>query len=473
MTLDPHHAQTAWEDAGHAVAARLDHRFAVVLFGDDIDATTWVALGIARGHTVRRRVAIADLTCGAPTLTAMVRDTDPHGVVECCTYGLSLSAVARDVAGQVNLFVLPTGGDGTVSDDVFRDEKWRKLASNFKEIGALLLIVARGDATGVKGLSRLLDGAIAVGDTSGTSGSWANLVAAVDLPGEASRRASRLDVPQVIEGAEDGSAIPQLRTPPHTRAAQRMVSAGRRRQQLMVGTLLLMVVAAGAAGVYWKRAGIMARLQALTDKAGSGRGSARDPRRVSSGAQIAPPIQPAPTTVPAVVEVASMAANPADSARASAWAVEVVAVNTKTGAQLKLQELAPQYASVTYGAVIVPPNGLRRFSVVIGASNTTDGAQATLAALRRSGVVPADGGRVVRRPFALLVKEDVASDEALLEITGYQALGYPMYGLAKGDGRVRIYAGAFETADQARQLASALQMAGVSSTVVYRLGRSL
>jgi cell division septation protein DedD len=414
-----------------------------------------VALGIAKGHTMRRRVAIADLVGDSPLLASLVKDADPHGVVDCITYGLNLGAVAREVAGQVNLFVLPTGKDGEITENVFRDERWRKLASSFKEIGALLLIVARSSATGVRMLARLLDGAIAVGESTEATGSWANLIASVDLPGEAARRASRLEMQAVSEGAEPLS-VPQLHTPRHTRAAQRAAAEARRRRLLIgAGAALGLVLLLGG-GTYWQRDRIMQRIRSL----GSGSGE----RGGSSGSR-------APS-LPPVVEVASMAANPADSAGAAAWSVEIIVANTKSGADAKLRELTTSYASATWGQVR-EASSAQRYSVVVGASQSRAGAESMLGTLRSAGVLAAGAGRVVRRPFSLLIKEGVGHDEALLEILGYQSLGYPAYGLAAADGRVRIYAGAFTTADQARSLAASLQQAGIQSTVVYRLGRTL
>jgi hypothetical protein len=41
----------------------------------------------------------------------------------------------------------------------------------------------------------------------------------------------------------------------------------------------------------------------------------------------------------------------------------------------------------------------------------------------------------------------------------------------QGDGSVRLYAGAYESAEQAARAAEALQRAGVPPTLAYRTGR--
>jgi hypothetical protein len=51
--------------------------------------------------------------------------------------------------------------------------------------------------------------------------------------------------------------------------------------------------------------------------------------------------------------------------------------------------------------------------------------------------------------------------------------GVSAYVLSRGNGRVVIYAGAFETRDEAALLVRDLRRKGVAAKLVYRTGRSL
>jgi hypothetical protein len=58
-------------------------------------------------------------------------------------------------------------------------------------------------------------------------------------------------------------------------------------------------------------------------------------------------------------------------------------------------------------------------------------------------------------------------------IADFQSRGVPVYGLAQRDGGVRIYAGAFETPDEAALFKSELRNAkNIDATLVYRVGRA-
>jgi hypothetical protein len=58
-------------------------------------------------------------------------------------------------------------------------------------------------------------------------------------------------------------------------------------------------------------------------------------------------------------------------------------------------------------------------------------------------------------------------------VQALRARGVTVYPLSRGDGTVALYAGAFETPDEAALLAQSLRAAGLAPTLVYRTGRSL
>jgi hypothetical protein len=54
----------------------------------------------------------------------------------------------------------------------------------------------------------------------------------------------------------------------------------------------------------------------------------------------------------------------------------------------------------------------------------------------------------------------------------YLARGIPAYALLQDDGSATIYAGAFDSAEQAALLIPSLRAAGIEPTLSYRLGRT-
>src|SRR5207237_1366734 len=82
-------------------------------------------------------------------------------------YGVSLNKIAHPADATGNLFVLPSGSEAVATEDVFRSDRWRRLASGFREVGALLLLVAHADTPGIDTLATMVDGVVIVGDASG------------------------------------------------------------------------------------------------------------------------------------------------------------------------------------------------------------------------------------------------------------------------------------------------------------------
>ena len=126
-----------------------------------------VALGIGEAQAANRRVVVADLVGDITALTRLVSSEDPHGLSDSFLYGVSLNRVAHPVSGVDNLFVLPSGTEPIVTEEIFRSDRWRRLASGFREVGALLLLVAPLDAPGLETLASMMDGVVRVGDDPG------------------------------------------------------------------------------------------------------------------------------------------------------------------------------------------------------------------------------------------------------------------------------------------------------------------
>ncbi|MGZ8414760.1 MAG: hypothetical protein ACXW05_18690, partial [Gemmatirosa sp.] len=154
-----------WHDEGRRVASALDAVGSALVVGRDPEIAAWVALGIARAQAERRRVAIADLVGEVGPLQALVdQDDDPHGISDSFLYGVSLNKIARPADAAGNLFLLPSGSEAVAVEEIFRSDRWRRLASGFREVDALLLLVAHADTPGLDALATSVDGVVIAGD---------------------------------------------------------------------------------------------------------------------------------------------------------------------------------------------------------------------------------------------------------------------------------------------------------------------
>ena len=110
----------AWEDAGRQIAPLLGSYSAVVVVSSDPFAAAYVALGIARAEAKHRRTVIGDLVGDVPPLRDLVSEEDAHGITDSFVYGVSLNRIGYAVTGTSNLFIMPSGTDPDVDEDVFR-----------------------------------------------------------------------------------------------------------------------------------------------------------------------------------------------------------------------------------------------------------------------------------------------------------------------------------------------------------------
>ena len=114
---------------------------------------------------------------------------------------------------------------------------------------------------------------------------------------------------------------------------------------------------------------------------------------------------------------------------------------------------------------------VRWFPLIGGAYTDSAGAAALLSTLRQHGMLRTNWGSVKRRPLALLIQSKIGADTTGAVVTGYVERGLPVYALRQADGTATLYAGAFETPEQAALLAESLKSSGLNPTLVYRTGR--
>jgi hypothetical protein len=162
-------------------------------------------------------------------------------------------------------------------------------------------------------------------------------------------------------------------------------------------------------------------------------------------------------------------ANPRDSANASAWSVELKSFATQAGAVMELEAQQAVLPAATFAPMT--DGDVRWFPLVGGAYPDSAGAAALAVTLRQHGMLRLSGWAIKRRPLALMLHSGVGADTVASVVTSFVERGMPVYALRQPDGTATLYAGAFETAEQATPLAESLRASGLTPTLVYRTGR--
>jgi hypothetical protein len=418
-----------WEAEGERLGESCDAITSAVVIGADPEAAAALALGIARVQGRRRRIAIGDLAGGDGLLQELARTDDIHGLVDSFLYGVSLSRIARPLEGHGNVFILPCGSE-EASEEILTHPRWRRLTAGFREVEALLLLVTPAGAPGLPSLVAATDGVILADTVAGDTGG--PVIAAAERrrvepsayePGDAvegmpapSSPVNELEegVPAAVEAEEPELGWPYV----ERRHGPRHGALRRALPVIAVG-----LIAVGAGGIW------LGRTRTQRDAEADTLAAAR--HQDSAAAVVA---QPPPIPLE----------NPADSAIASSYAIEVGVANTQEGAAASLPELRRlSLPAATVGPFVYPGDTSRWFRIVMGASPEPAAADSLLRRLRASGRFAGDVGKVVRVPVALLVERDLEQEHARVRVVALRSMGVPAYALAQSDGSARIYAGAF------------------------------
>ena len=422
---------SAWADEGTRVASALNEVAAAIVTGRDPAAAAAVALGIARAHAPERRVAVADLVGGLAPLTPL--DEQP-GLLECLRDGEPISGIGQPLPGSPEVYVLPSGRGPIAERWVFESARWERLVAGFREVDALLLLVAPAGAPGLSALIERVDGVVAVDLPPTEVRAWP-LLATVDHP--------EPELPP----------IPVRRPPPESALAAAPARKGGRGRYILAALAMIAVSVAG--GAWWLRN----RPQPA-------------PVEVAVVDSIPVDTSPLPAEAPIVEVTLGPLVNPADSAIAAGFAVELVAANTLPSANSRLTSLTDPAPAMTIAPVVIGTASRPWFRALVGAWTQRREAEAWLASQRATGVMGATAGRVVTVPYALLLEDSLAVRETAAAVSRWESAGIRAYGLLQDDGRVRVFAGAFESASQAGWLASMLRDTGATPLLAYRTGRA-
>jgi hypothetical protein len=423
----------AWEDAGRQVAPLLSSYSAILVVSTDALAAAHVALGIARAEATHRRSVVGDLVGDAAPLRSLIKEDEPHGITDSFLYGVSLNKIGYPVAGEKNLYIMPTGTDPIVDEEIMGSSRWKKLAAGFGEVGAFLILVAQASSPGIAQLIEQIDGVVLVKDA--------------DLPSAA-------------------SALILARVPAPTR------------------TMKVALFGIGAGAAHWPRRKwlypalggigallVLALALALFLRNG---GPSEGLRNGATAKVVAPPVPPPPRPAPETLYIAPPT-NVNDSAIASAFSVELLVANTAEGANLFVQKNGAALPAATVSPFPIGPERATWYRVTAGAYPARSQADSLLLVLRRAGVLANDSaGTITRAPLALLV-DSVPSQGGITDavralVQKYADRKLVVYTLMQDDGSARLYMGAFATADQSADLIRSLRSAGLKPVLVYRTG---
>jgi hypothetical protein len=430
-----------WEREGQRLGESMNDRHAVVVLGHDARETSLVALGIARAQAAKRRVAVGDLFGDAEPIQSLARGDDPHGLVDSFLYGVSLNRVAQLVPELGDLYVLQSGTESPDYEEILPSPRWRRLAAGFRELDALFVVAVPVDAPRVADLIAAFDGAVVVGDVAPASRNVHAIIGSVRKPSLMSDRRATDPVDATL------AALVEHDTPRSRRTPRIAAAAG-----------ILLAILLGGAGVW-----LAARPLADGHRPAVLRRDTVSAAGAMPGALDSSPREGAASTPRLRV------ANPADSAAATPFSVALMTTNTQAGAILEFQTNGKSLPAATFAPVLV--QDARWFKVLVGAYATRAEADSLLQALRARQQVRVGLGDVVRAPYAFLVDSAVAPSAVPGLLSYYAERGQPIYALRQSDGSARLYAGAFESPEQAALFVESLRASGIAPVLVYRRGR--
>lgn len=432
-----------WADEGQRCAALLHDVAAAVVLGRDAEAAAAVALGLAKACAGERRVAVADLIGGVAMLTPL---DDQPGLLECLRDGAPVSEIGQPLGDAPDVYLLPAGRGPIAERWVFESARWERLVNGFREVDALLLLVAQAGAPGLERLIERVDG-----------------VVAVDLPPAVLRT---LPLIATIEHPEpELPPIPGTPTP----GTQRAVPAPRGRRKvgrwIVAAAAVLALVGVGLRQQLGTLMGAFANRS--SDDIAAAAAASDD---VGSDVAGATPAADAPPPLPTDFSLGPVV-NPADSAAALRFSVELVAANSLSGANSGLTSRGDPYPIPTVAPVLLGSAPTVWYRAMVGAWASKAEAEAWLDRQQALGVVRRGVGRVREAPFALQLFEG-PREEVWLQSTRLGSEDVHVYVLETSDGRVRVMAGAFESASQALWFAAQLNGRGLSPQLAYRTGRT-
>ena len=450
---------------------------------DDLEWAASAAWMIAKAAAKEKpRVALIDLALTNPVLDAEALHPSTEGIVDAFLYDTSLTSVAhpQDVPG------LHYVGVGTLPPnpvDVWAHPRWEKLARGFAHQGALLLVFIPPSA--IPSMTLKPDGMLVM-STSGWDPAggmfreitewWEQGVALLSVVSGAKRRPSQAQealeggpppphyhVFQKVEPPEGATTTGETPVgvpvgvgsggiPPSSRPTPRFTAVNVSSRGWRAGTSRVLVGALILVGSLFV-------VRRVARSSGDGDDAGVSAFAVSPEQASATGIEPAPPPPEPAVEVEL------DSLY---YSIQVAAFDRPDRAIAYAGSLERGDLVATVTPVRVGGGLWHR--VILGALPTAQAADAALRALWRDGLVEDGNGTILRTPQALDLGTRETLKIAQQEVADLRAMGIPAYSMAAPLGQGRVLVGGFETADQIVVAESLLTAAGLTASLVTRMG---
>ena len=440
----------------------------------DLDRAAEAAWDFARRvANTGRRVALIDCYVDAPRLHAVAGEPDGDGIVDVFEYGASLSRIAR-AQPEGTLFFVPAGTFSPDPAGMMARPRWRRLSAGFRHEDAVMLLFLPPNCLGA--LASEVDGLVVIGpgeagsDFSGSPEIGAALARGIPLlatfavaadvaPGAPPTRSAPpgIEQPPSINaqpgmeereppGAEAGSltqaALPldggEPSGPPGRPVLRRRPGTGSSRRRLGVYLLILALAAAAAAITYRRELG----WSNVMFQAG--------------------PSQPEVQVVPAFRQLVPHAVDTLPFAvQVSAWTRFAQALEDAD--TIEGRGFLPMIATVR----------LQRttwYRVYVGPVDSQDAADSLLGTVRAAGLDGSNAATVSLVPFSLALRRTGTLLAARAERSRLRAAGVAAFVLGQADGSYQLFAGAFDSPDQAAYLDSLLTSTGSAGQLGPRVG---
>lgn len=431
MVITAATSSSLWESAGQRAAPSLAGVSVAAVLGADMTSTAAVALGLARAQSLRRRVVLCDLFEEGSVITQQVPRDDATGLSDVIEHGVSLGYAARPADRVGNLLVVPPGYDSPLAPSIVEHPRWRRLAAEFHDADALLLLALPANAPSIRPLLEVMDGVVTV-DTPGSSTPHARVLA------EVTRAVRRTPATPGASTAQRPVVFEPPPKRPHERPPER-TPAWRTATIGLAAAAVLMVIG------YFAFA--------------------------NTGAEIATERVDTVLAAGTALLNEGRVVNPLDSTRAAAFSINASAANTTFGAFEAMRTWNNAIAVATFIPVQQSEGAAVWYRVRLGAFARASDAASFADSMRTRFDSTTGIGDVIRTPFAFII-DSTRTGLARDLVETYRQRGVPAYGLADSDDLVRIYVGAFESPLDAERMRGALIAANINAALAYRVGRS-
>ncbi|MSR05763.1 MAG: SPOR domain-containing protein [Gemmatimonadetes bacterium] len=396
--------------------------------------TEWAVQGawaFARAaSTGSRSVLLIDLSADGPMLDSGATGRASRGIADVFLTDEPLNEAAspQDAPG---LFYIQRGARAGGFEPVWGSDRWAKLARGFASEGALLLLFAPPGALSYFPVEP--DGLVVLAPQGydPADGTFPHIAKRVEqgtpllaVVGEETKRPS---------GGVRTSSASQRPPARRSSAGVRRPAAGGGRFRYVTAALVALAAVASAVAVWAGRPSA-----AVTPARGQ--------------AYVAAPLD-------------------ADAGAGDSlyYSVQVAAFNTLEQAMTRAAELEGDGAPAIVTPVRMGGQGTW-YRVLTGALPSARAADSLLQSLWQSRRIERPQGTILRTSETYRVGRRVPVADAEVDARGLRARGIPAYIVGAPDGTARVYVGAFDLPEQAHAVDSLLTTAGLTGTLVQRMG---